>query len=441
MVLVALLLRLSRASLRWDEIALAYAAYQQPWPEQGWLTFFGLHPPGYSAVFALLPSSPAAWLGFSALCSTAAVWLVGRVGGLAAAAVLAADPLQLAYAAEVNNYPLLVFLVALCLHEHHRGRWWGLALAGAAAGWTHLLGGLVGGLLVLTWWRRPPQVGRALALMGLLCAPVVVRALQLAGAEGTTAQGGLDLVVLGQGLWTKVGWWALVPVAGMALAGRRSWLAAVLALTVLAMMGLGVAASHQQPYWLLLGPPVALLFHGRPRDLGAAGVAVVLGLGWTLPGELQAHSELQTSRSRHRAIDAALEWAAEGDALWLLKPALKVDDDKSAWSDVLWRFSPWQAMPEWEGDFEYVDYRYGQPRRMNGLIVHSSTDLDEEVVQQVVRRHLDAGRRFGLVLYDHGPANDYPGLVERVMAPFTLRCEAVGGDVGLGVDALCEVSR
>ena len=62
-------------------------------------------------------------------------------------------------------------------------------------------------------------------------------------------------------------------------------------------------------------------------------------------------------------------------------------------------------------------------------------------MQELVRTHLDAGRRFFLVLYDHGPADDYPGLVRRVMEPFTLGCEAVGEDVGLGVDQLCEVTR
>ncbi len=432
--LLALLLRLLRAGLRWDEICLAYAAYQQPWPEEGWLSFFGLHPPGYSLVFALLPAAPAAWLGFSALCSTLAVLLVGRVGGASAAAVLAVDPLQLAYAAEVNNYPMLVLLLAACLHEWHLRRWWGLALCGIAAGWTHLLGGFAAGLLALSWWRRPAQAGRVLAAMGLGCLPVVVCAFQLAGGEATYGQGGFSLDSLVSGLLTQPGWWVLSWPVAIVLGRKRSWFMLSLAASVFVLMALGIAASHQQPYWLVLGPPAALL-------LARIGWWLVpVGLLLVLPQELQAVSELRARLDQPRAIDRALERSTGGDALWLLKPALKVDDDKTAWSDVLWRFSPFASMPEWRDlPFEYVDYRYGQPRLIDGRVVHSSTDLDPAVVPDVVRAHHAAGRAVWLVLYDHGPAKDYPGLVRRVLAPFELDCEPVGSDVGLGIDELCQV--
>jgi len=44
------------------------------------------------------------------------------------------------------------------------------------------------------------------------------------------------------------------------------------------------------------------------------------------------------------------------------------------------------------------------------------------------------------VLYDHGPAHDYPGMVDRALAGLDSQCEWVGQDVGLGVDRLCRVS-
>ena len=439
-VLVALALRLVRAGLRWDEICLAYAAYQQPWPEQGLMTFFGLHPPGYSLVFWLLPSSPAAWLGFSALCGVAAVWLVGRIGGWAAAAFLAVDPLQLAYAAEVNNYPLLVLCIAAALHEHHHKRWWGLALVGVAAGWTHLLGGFAVGLVALTGFRRPRETAATLAVMALGCLPVVVVASGLAGGEGTYGQGGLDVAALVQGLWDKAGWWLLTWPLALALAPRRAGLVLAMGAAVLGVMLLGIAASHQQPYWLVLGPPMALMFSHTSGARGWLSKGVpVLGLLLVVPAEFNAVKELRRNLDRERAIDVALVVSSPGDALWLLKPALKVDDDKTAWSDVFWRFSPWSPMPEWTGDFEYVDYRYGQPRLIEGRVVHGSTDLAPEVVPEVVRAHLDAGRGVWFVLYDHGPANDYPGRMAGVLQGFETDCEWVGEDVGLGIDQLCEV--
>ena len=110
---------------------------------------------------------------------------------------------------------------------------------------------------------------------------------------------------------------------------------------------------------------------------------------------------------------------------------------------MFWRFSPWSSMPEWtgesEGAFEYVDYRYGQPRVIEGRVVHGSTDLAPEVVPEVVQGHLDAGRGVWFVLYDHGPANDYPGMMAGVLRDFDTDCQWVGEDVGLGVDRLCEV--
>lgn len=435
-VIGALLLRVLRAVLRWDEICLAYAAYQQPWPEQGVLTFFGLHPPGYSAVFHLLPDSPMAWLLFSAVCSSGAVYLVGRIGGWTAAAFLAVEPLQIHYAAEVNNYPLLVLLVAFALHEYHHKRAWGLALAGVLAGWTHLLGGFAVGLLALSWFRTPREVGKVLGVMAVGCLPVVVVAAGLSTGDGTYGQGGLTFPSIANGLWVKVGWGLLLWPLAVAFSPRRTWLALALTAAILLVMGLGIAASHQQPYWLVLGPPLALGFStdGHPAKAWCSRFVGLLGLALVMPEQGQQGQELRTNLLRDRAIDHV-----SADVLWLLKPALKVDDDKTAWSDVLWRFDPFQSMPVWEDGFEYVDYRYGQPRVIDGRIVHSSTALAPDVVPEVIRGHLAKGRSVQFVLYDHGPANDYPGMMRSVLAGFELDCRPIGGDVGLGVDELCDV--
>lgn len=475
-VAAGLALRLVRAALRWDEIALAYAAYQQPWVDAAaagdllgvLTTYTGLHPPLYSLLFGLTAHTPAAWLLLSALLSAGAVALVGRTYGTPAAAVLAADPLQLAYAAEVNNYPLLVFVAALCLTGRSMasqaatsetaasasdpGRWSGvvgvalLGVAGVLAGWTHLLGGVFGGLCALTLLRRQPKdAALVLGIMALGCAPIVWRALSLTGQEGTFGQLGLDWAALGHGLWVKVGWWALA--APVALVGFRERPAEAVifvgsALAILGMVALGVAAVHQQPYWLLLGPPAAALLGAVPA---AGWVAALLGLAVWAPGERERVQQVRRDLERPRAIDFVLEEAGPEDALWLLSPALKPDDDKTDTSDVLWRFSPWASAPPWRGDdagaqrFEYVDYAYGQPRRLGGRVVHSSTDLWPEALGDALDRHRAAGRSVWFVLYDHGPADDYDGMLQRRLAGRSASCRYYGEDVGLGTDMICEV--
>lgn len=465
-VLLALALRLVRAALRWDEIALAYAAYQQPWVDAAvagdWLgivtTYTGLHPPLYSLLFGLTGHVPAAWLLLSALLSAGAVALVGRTYGAAAGAALALDPLQLAYAAEVNNYPLLVFVAALCLAARRRaaeaeaGSWSGvigvvgLAAAGVLAGWTHLLGGAFAGLCALTLLRRRwKDAALVLGVMAVGCAPVVWQALSLAGQEGTFEQLGLDWAALGRGLWVKVGWWALA--APLVLVGARRRPAELFILAgsagaILGMVALGVAAVHQQPYWLLLGPPVAALLGAVP---GVGWSVALLGLGVWGPGERERVEQVRRDRERPRAIDHVLAEAAPGDALWLLSPALKPDDDKTDTSDVLWRFSPWVAARPWRGDedgaagFEYVDYAYGQPRVLGGRIVHTSTDLWPEALGDALDRHRAASRAVWFVLYDHGPANDYDGMLQRRLAGRNTSCRYFGEDVGLGTDMICEV--
>ena len=456
-VLLALVLRVVRAGLRWDEIALAYAAYQQSGVEAfaagdlaGMLTrWVGLHPPLYSLGFGiseLVWGAPAGWLLLGVAASTAAVWMMGRAHGLAAAAVLAVDPLQLAYAAEVNNYPLLVFAVAGLLHGRARvasgGHVGQLVAWGVFASWTHVLGGLVAGLVALTLVRERRR-DALLVLTGLAvgAAPVVAKALSLTGSESTFGQTGLQLDVLAGGLVEKVGAW-LVVWAIAALAGLRwrqlggIWWGTAAA--VLALVGLGVAAAHQHPYWIALGPPAACLV---ALALRRGSVLVVIG-GLALAGaELrEGVAEVRDGLARERGVDHVLDVAGPDDAIWLLAPALKPDDDKTATSDVLWRFPPWRPMPAWrEHAFEYADYGFGQPRVMGGRVVHTTTDLWREQLDASLAWHLEAGRAVWFVLYDHGPAHAYDDKLRHALRPYAHTCEEHGWHDTMGRDLVCRV--
>jgi hypothetical protein len=462
-VLLAGLLRLLRAALRWDEIALAYAAYHQPWQDaffQGdlggmLLEFTGLHPPLHAFLWSVVDGlwgAPAGWLLLSVACSTGAVWCVGRVGGVAAAAVLAVAPLQLAYAAEVNDYPLLVLLVALCLKERFRpGRSpTRMAVVGILAGWTHVLGGVVAGACAVSLWRSDRRAAFRVGVAIVVgCSPVLFRGFQLAMEEGAYGQAGLDLPLLFSGLTTKIGaWWLVLPIAAWG-ARRRPLVGGVAVVTggvVLLFIALGVAAPHQHPYWLVLGPPVAILVAAASHR--AAWVVALVGAVLFVPPEWSAWAGIQDNLQRERAIDRALAQARPQDAIWLLSPALKPDDDKTDRSDVLWRFSPWIDAPAWRTPrrssppaFEYVDYRYGQPRILGGHVTHQTTDLDPAVLAEVAGWHGENAGVLWLVLYDHGPADDYPGLVDRALADLQSECEWVGEDVGLGVDRLCRIGE
>ncbi len=456
MVVLALLLRLVRAGLRWDEIALAYAAYQHAWVQAfveldvaGMLTrWVGLHPPLYSLLFGLTErvwGAPLGWLLLGVLASTGAVWLVGRAHGVGAALVLAVDPLQLAYTAEVNNYPLLVLMVAGLLHARARCAAGGsavwLAVWGLAACWTHLLGGLVAGFVTLTLLRRWREALAVLVALAVGSAPLVAKALALMASESTFGQAGLQLDVLWHGLDAKLGAWIVVwGTAGLAALRWRQlgfiWWASGGA--IVGMLIVGVAAAHQQPYWLVLGPPGAVL-----AALALRRGVVLVGLGGlvlVVPEMLDQLSEVRDGLARERGIDAVLEAAGPRDAIWLLAPALKPDDDKTATSDVLWRLPPWRPMPAWQGrSFEFADYGFGQPRLVGERVVHTTTDLWREQLDAVVRWHLADGRALWFVLYDHGPANAYDVKLQNALRPYVTSCSEHGAHPTMGPDLVCRV--
>jgi len=460
---LGLLLRALRVGLRWDELSLAYAAYQEPTAralQEGRLldaatTWVGLHPPLYSLLFGLselLLPVPLLWLAGSALLSLLAVALVGRAGGPVAAAVLATSPVQLADAAEINNYPLATASLALVLLTA-RGPWLALALAAGLASWSHVLG--MAGAGAVVGWRllQPAPWGERLRLAsasGLLAAPVLVGAFRRMAQPDTFQQAGLEPLA-----WLELMAQAIGPVGlllgPLLLLGLRGPALACLAgpgLALGAALLLGAAAPHQRPYLDLLGPAAALgiaagldRVPGRGRQLLSAAVLLLcLGRGLTsLGGELQVARELRADQLRERALDLALAESAPGDTLWMVVPALQPDDDKSATGPLMWRLPPWTPMPIARPvAFEYTDYRYGQPREHRGRVIHSSTELDEQAFDHVAASALQRGRLF-VVLADHGPATGLLQRVERALRPYRVEEEEVGEDRGLGVDRLYRV--
>ena len=471
LLVVAGLLRAGRALLRWEEVSIAYAAYQAPlvkaWGDPGLLldSWVGLHPPLYGLFFAAIEHTapvPLLFLGFSACCSWLAVLFVyraarllgGTVAGLVALALAAGAPVALHYAAELNNYPLLLAPVAALIWAWARyrqgvGGWLPVALLGVAAGWTHLLGGVAAGLIVLAVLARHRGDGlRALAVLALGCSPVVAGALELAGSQDTFSQPELhlDLSLMD---WRERFGLLCLPAGLLALPGLRrapglalGWLGMVA--TIAAMIAVGVAAPHQFPYWALL-MPFGLVLVGLAASripgwwLGAGALAVAqLWVG----GQAVQHDLRRCWRDVHRprAIDQALARARPGDGLWLVSPALEPDDDKRAISPSVWRLRPWLPMPMVEPfPMEYTDYRYGQPRLYQGITVYSFTDFWPDRMDAILQHHTGEGHTVWVALYDHGPAQGYPDRLRRMLRPWAFDQEQVGGDDGLGVDWLLEI--
>ena len=392
-------------------------------------------------------AAPALWILFSVLASLGAALAAGRAGGAVALAVLATAPLQLAYCAEVNDYPLAVLALALCLAAAE-APWPALAGAAILAGWSHVLAGL-GGLGVVAWrlthadQPRSERISLALGVaLGLL--PVGAGALRRLVWESTWEQAGLSGGLLPWALEAgrRIGPEGLL-IGLVALSGLRGpALAAALPLALAlgaALLG-GVASPEQFPYLLLLGPPLAL---GAARAARTPWVrASILGL-CALRGlragvdERSTLRELLADQAVPRAIDAALARARPGDSLWLVSPALLPDDDKSDTSPVLWRMSPWVpwvAAPL--SGFEYTDPAAGQPRRWRGMVVHSSTTLEPAALDVAARETLGRGGRLYVVLYDHAPATGLADDVAWALAPYRIEVERSREDPDLGPDLL-----
>lgn len=409
-------MRALRAPQRWEEVSWLYAAYSGPIVSalaEGRLgdaltTFTGLHPPLWFLLHALserLLPVPLLWLGGSALASALAVLALRRWPVAAAAAATSA--VQLPYAAEVNNYPLLALWVAALWALRERAAAgasaWALPVVGALAGWTHGLGGVVAGLVALSLLGRRPRLALlTLLTLALAAVPLAPGLWELLADPGSRAQPPLKPALMLQDAWIRFGPWPLLWLPLGLIGARRApallfgWLTT--AGVVLGLQAAHVAAPHQLPYALALTAPWALLVHHgattpRARRL-ALGLALLQGLG-QLPAELSRLAALLDDAPR--GLDHALAAAAPEDRVLLLRPAPVNDDDKRRISPTLWRLPPWRPMPRVAlPGAPLDDFRLGQPRRVNGRVIFV---LDEPrgTIEALV-----ADAPTWIVVYDHG---------------------------------------
>jgi hypothetical protein len=211
---------------------------------------------------------PILWLGASALASALAIFALRRWPIAAAAAATSA--VQLPYAAEVNNYPLLACFVATLWALRERAALgasaWALPLVAALAGWTHGLGGFIALIVALSLLKRRPTLA-ALTLVTLVVAalPLAPGLWAILADPGTRSQPPLKPALMLHDAWTRFGPWPLLWLP-LGLRGARrapavffGWL--VTLAFVLGLQAAHVAAPHQLPYALALTAPWALLVH------------------------------------------------------------------------------------------------------------------------------------------------------------------------------------
>jgi len=448
--LLAAALTATRLPYRWNQVALAYAAYYREYFHTidvhglpGLLSFVGMHPPAYSLLFLGMTeagASPTTWLLVSGLCSVTAVAAVAltalRAGlepGVAASAacVLAVSPHRLAYALEPNNYPLLLAVIgvqALVFADFVRGSRRGilLALVTALGLWTHALFVVVplaqAAALVRDTRRKTGWV--ALGAAVLMCGPLVPAV--LSGMGSTVNPGGLGLAAQAMLLdfparygSAGAGWVvAVMTIAGATVAIRgpdviaRSWALQLLGSGVLiaAMLVRGTAAAHQFPYYLVLLVPSALLVGralGVPR-LALAGPLLLLSVGaslqWSLTEAARGREVWRTAAvTRPMVARAVGSWDA-GAALILLGMPAGGDDDKDV-IDPAYALVPRTLpvshtaphFPRMVAADPYWGQPYGYPEQR---WLYTFTNFASDRFQAILRFHRGAGSRVLVVVYD-----------------------------------------
>ena len=421
--------RLLRAACRWDEWALHYATYN--WDTRGALlggdlvgslsTWVGLHPPGYpllNAVISLSWPAPAAWLLASALASTVAVWalLKAHPRTVVPALFLATDPVQLHYAAEVNNYPLGTMVLALAWMAHRRDKPVLLGVVAFLACWTHILVAVGVGIIAALSRYRAALIG----VMTLSAIILVPEAWRLAMDAGSHRQPALDLELSLRDAIDRFGlsWLILFPVLLLGISGAVH--AAVLWSGLVFVWGaavwMGTAAPHQFPYACFLGIPasalVAAAIASRPRLIPFLCVLLV-GRGLMSASEDGKRLlDISQDQEHTRAIDVVLEKVRPGDAIVLVRGPGAPDDDKRHTSPVLWRLNPFTtAIPI---DTIRSPAFEGHPFIINGVRVYTFAH------PRPVIGHIRADRVF-TILYDGAeqnpdriPAHDQQGPWEAV---------------------------
>jgi hypothetical protein len=413
---LAAALRLPRAVLRWTEDAWAYLAYDAEMTQafeqgrywQGLTHFSGLHPPGWglfhNAMEWALPI-PMLLILASVACSIGAVFLAGRLGWMVGFLV-ATSPLQIAYAAELNNYPAMALCMAWLWWAREQAEksetlGWSLAIATAVGAWVHLLVGLFGLVIALGLGRR--HFLRVAGVLALALAPLVPTILNLLHTENTFGQPPYKAGLVFSDFTDRFGWvgfFLLIP-AGFG-AKKRPKLAQTLGACIVLILGLqlaGIAAPHQFPYFLALSVPFALLVQAGaqgPTKALVLGVIVLHTLSLSRMSLAQVHAIAQ-DQSLSRGIDLALEEAQAGDAVYLLHKRRRPDDDKRDFSGQLARISPWNRLPRAQPyPFPKVDPRHGQPRTLGDRVIYVNDHPRENILEAI-----QAHKRLFLVVSDH----------------------------------------
>ena len=355
--------RLVRVAGRWDEWALHYATYNEATRDallsgnivEALTSWVGLHPPGYPllhSVVSLVWPAPIVWLLISAGASVVTVWAMLRSHPqtVIPALVVATDPVQLHYAAEVNNYPLATMLLALAWMAHRRDHPVLLGVVAFLACWVHLICAVGVGLIAATS-RYRYSLYAVMTGAGLLLAP---EAIGIVMDEGSRKQPPLDLVLSLRDALDRFGpsWVVLLPLlVGSLHRSKQAGILWVGLVTVwVSTVWAGFAAPHQFPYACFLGIPAAALIGASTVSrhrlaVGVSGVLIIRGLFAGLSDGM-AVSQVAQDQSRSRAIDVVLERAVKGDAIILVRGPGPPDDDKRHTSSVLWRFSPFtEARP------------------------------------------------------------------------------------------------
>jgi hypothetical protein len=380
-VVLAAVSRLLRAACRWEEWSLHYSAYNLETFEsiQGgdWSTalqtWAGLHPPLYPILHALgstLWPAPVTWLLFSSLCSVGAVvfMLKAHPGRWLPALLLATDPVQLHYSAEVNNYPLSVLLISIA--------WWGLQqnrmvwiiAAGIVGMWTHVLAGVFVILVAIFHHRR----GLVLGVILLGSAPLATKAWQLASDAGTHRQPAL---LMETSIADSIGRFSLayvillpVLLLGFSRAKEAACVWGGMVCFWFGMVGLHIAAPHQFPYALMLGIPAAVLISAsaryRPGLTSMVTLVALLRFVWFESGDVSRLISIQADQKVERAVDVVLSLSLPGDAIVLIRGHGSPDDDRRHFSPTLWRFSPFESMPSLSTGVR--PDLMGQPRLVRG---------------------------------------------------------------------------
>lgn len=481
-------LRWQRFPMRFNQISFAYAAYYEPWqaaagadPLRGWLHFVGLHPPLYSALVTLVLDAGGGLWGaqlLSGLFSTlgvAGVYAAGRVAGLGrvsaggTAALATVAVYLLHYGLELNNYPLLfcisswLLTASLHLSQTPSPRAHLLFVGALVMGvYTHMLMIPLGFLLLLSLLLVLVQrygVGRTLwkaralrswlwscLFVTLLCLPLLRPILEKAG-QGSTFQNeaaALSTLLL-EGTLAFARRFGGVPLGGLLtvwlLLGmtrwvrtRRYWsgllvLGAYVLMTgvIVLLMRLGIAASHQLPYFLVAAPGL-LLLAGPPMQ--AEGVSARSGAMWSgfllvLTAQLAvgavevAEMQRQVSSWQHNPLaPRVLHAVHSSDVVWLIAPPRYDDDDKRATDPMYAWLLDGRGCRYWHPvdlDFEYVDYRFGQPMECNSTILFSFTDIYQGPMVKILMYLLSKKKRITVVLYGTEESPDYHYRLDKLL--------------------------